>query len=231
MWPRLDGLRLLSPGRLLTPHRLYCLPKLISHYRSPRCRQTAQPSPLAPESRLRAEAISSLNARLTALRFFEGHPCYTPPLEQTAYRQHFAQVITRGIFTEITLEHPKHERRLDFTIQAVYQRKAPQAGEVVSRAELSIDIPADEESSIHKVDSGREDWSIPVHCRARGNPGGWSVGSYTVDVYINGKRSLAARLQSTTNPSVCSELVRSSPAVLTSRDGEDAQAERGQPLR
>ena len=144
------------------------------------------PSELTPEV-LKLKAIPSLNARLTALRFFEGDPCDEPPLKERTYRQRFAKVITRDIFTEITLEYPKREQRFDFTTQAVYQRRAPQDGEVVSRSELRTYIPAGEQRSIHSLESGKWALGIPVHCSAIGNPGDWSVGSYTVDVYINGE--------------------------------------------
>jgi hypothetical protein len=97
--------------------------------------------------------IPSVNARLTALRFFEGHPCRVPPLEQRVYRQRFEKAITLEIYTELTLEHPKYGRRLHVTIQAVYQRHAPQEGEIIGRPELRTYIPADEQRSIHWLDS------------------------------------------------------------------------------
>jgi hypothetical protein len=130
--------------------------------------------------------IPSLNARLIALRFFEGHPCRMPPLEQRVYRQRFAKAITLEIYTEITLEHPKYERRLNVTIQAVYQRNAPQDGEIISRPELRTYIPADEQRSIHSLDSNRGG-GFPTSCLSYPR-GGWPVGAYTVAVSINGEK-------------------------------------------
>lgn len=151
---------------------------------------SAEPALSPPESAPRppkVEAIPSLNARLTALRFFEGDPCDEPPLKERTYRQRFAQVITRDVFTEITLEYPKREQRLNFTIEAVYQRKTPQDGEIIGRPESKTYLPADEQRSMHSFHSGRLK-GVGVCGFWHERRGGWSVGSYTVDVYINGEK-------------------------------------------
>jgi hypothetical protein len=130
--------------------------------------------------------IPSLHARLTALRFFEGHPCRVPPLEHRVYRQRFAKAVTLEIYTEITLEHPKYERRLDVTVQAVYQRTAPHDGEIIGRPELRTYLPAGEPRSLHWLDSNRGG-GFPASCLSY-RRGGWAVGPYTVEVYINGEK-------------------------------------------
>jgi hypothetical protein len=129
--------------------------------------------------------IPSLNARLTALRFFEGHPCYEPLLKERTYRHRFAKDITRDVFTELTLEYPQRDQRLDFTIRAVYQREAGQQGKVVSRPELKTYLPAESQKSLHSFRSsqGRR---LTCPRGASGGGGKWSIGSYTVDVYIGG---------------------------------------------
>jgi hypothetical protein len=70
-----------------------------------------------------------LNARLTALRFFEANPCDIPPLGQRAYKQHFTRKFARDIFTEFTLEHPKRDQRLDITVHAFYRHEGKVMGE------------------------------------------------------------------------------------------------------
>jgi hypothetical protein len=130
----------------------------------------------------KVEEIPSLNARLTALRFFESNPCEVPPLEERTYRQRFAQVITREIFTELTLEHPKHERRRGITIQGFYRHK----GREVGRPELETDISADRQGSVYWFYKGQNEVARPLCFNyPRGQ---WSAGSYTVDVYINGDK-------------------------------------------
>jgi hypothetical protein len=157
---------------------------------------SSQPAPSTPgstpqPSNVEEVQIPLLNARLTALRFFEGDSCDLLPPERRAYRQRFAKVITRDIYTEITLEYPKREQRLDFTIQAVYQYKAPEGGKVVNSPELSTYLPADSQKSLHtfRSDEGRVCCSFPcIGLSERRRLGGWSAGSYTVDVYINGEK-------------------------------------------
>jgi hypothetical protein len=127
-----------------------------------------------------------LNARLTALRFFEANPCDVPPLGQRAYRQRFTQKFARNIFTEFTLEHPKREQRLDFTIRAFYRHE----GKVMGDPAWETYIRADQLESVywfHK-DQGRQ---LPYLCDGKTQLLGyhnWEVGSYTVEVYINRER-------------------------------------------
>jgi hypothetical protein len=145
--------------------------------------QPAPSTPKPPSQDFNVVPIPSLNARLTALRFFEGNPCEVPPLEKRAYKQRFAQVITREIYTELTLEHPKHERRLDITIQAFYRHE----GKIVGRPVLETYIPADKQESIYWFDKDQGQGRV-LSCIGSYPRGRWSVGPYTVDVYINGEK-------------------------------------------
>ena len=89
-------------------------------------RTQAPPSTPEPATQdFKVMPLPSLNAHFTALQFYEGNPCDEPPPERRVYRQRFAQAITREIFTEITLEYPKRDQRLDFTIQGIYKHKTP----------------------------------------------------------------------------------------------------------
>src|SRR5215510_12584430 len=80
-------------------------------------------TPQPPTQDFKVVSIPSLNARLTALRFFEGTPCNEPSLEERTYRQRFAKVMTSDIYTEFTLEHPKHDRQVKITIQGFYHHQ------------------------------------------------------------------------------------------------------------
>jgi hypothetical protein len=152
---------------------------------------TTSPSTQAPPSTpepatqdFKVKPVPSLNAHFTALQFYEGNPCDEPPPERRVYRQRFAKVITRQVYTEITLEYPKRDQRLDFTIQGIYKHKTPRGAEVLAKPELKTYSPADSQRSSHWFSSQVG----LIHC-VSGVGGGrnWSVGSYTVDVYINGE--------------------------------------------
>jgi hypothetical protein len=110
---------------------------------TPPSTQLSPPTSQPPTQDFTVVPLPSLNARLTALQFFEADPCDVLPRGQRAYRQRFAKVFTREIFTELALEHPKHERRLDFIIQAFYRHE----GKVIHRPELETYIPADKQGS------------------------------------------------------------------------------------
>ena len=186
------ALYVVPPARLIPPRPPEVLPPTppepaTKEKRSP---STSESTPQAPK--IEEVQMPSLNARFTALRFFEGHSCDKLPPERRVYRQRFAKVITRDIFTEITLEYSKREQRLDFTIQAVYQHKTPEGGNVVNRPELRTYLPADSQKSLHafRSDEGKSLCCGRV-CVYESDPrplGGWSVGLYIVDVYINGEK-------------------------------------------
>jgi hypothetical protein len=200
------ALYVVPPARLIPPRPPEVLPPTRSEPAtkekppspSPTGSPGTQVSPRTSESTLQAPKIEEiqipwLNAYITALRFFEGHTCHEIPLHERVYRQRFTTVITRDVFTEITLEYPKRERRLDFTIQAVYQRKTPDNGVIVSRAQLKTSLSADGERSIHLLHSRQgENICCSFICGpAFASPptaGSWPVGLYTVDVYIQGEK-------------------------------------------
>jgi hypothetical protein len=136
---------------------------------------STQPSPTPPEPTVQApqgEAIPSLNARLTALRFFE-----TGPADQKIYKQRFPQAFTQAIMAEIALQHPKPGRRIDFVIQALL---FSEGGRKINTLRINSYIAADSESSIHTFDVAEGMFYV--------GPGHWSVGSYRLDVYINDQK-------------------------------------------
>jgi hypothetical protein len=81
------------------------------------------------------------------------------------YRKRFAKTITRDILTDMTLGYPKPERRIDFTIQAVYQNER---GKVVDTPENRISIPTDGQESVHALGIGMAAYFPGLF---------WSVGS------------------------------------------------------
>jgi hypothetical protein len=186
-----------------------------------------EPPPPPPKTQdFQVVPLPLLNARLTALRFFEANPCDIPPLGQRAYKQHFTRKFARQIFgcpgipvvthqmwlprrakpletfgrplndvlfsrefresqifTEVTLEHPKRERRLDFRIHAFYQHEEKVMGE----PEWETYIRADQLESVYWI---HKDEGVFPLCsgKAQLRRHNWEVGSYTVEVYINQER-------------------------------------------
>ena len=132
-------------------------------------------SPLPPEPTtqlLKVESLPSLDARVTALRFFAGDCGNAPRLQQRKYTRRFP---TGGggvpwyhaIYTEIMLEYPMPERRIYFTLKAIYQSE--DTGVLDTQEERTY-IPLGQQSSAYWIGS------CGYHDR---------VGFYLVDVYIN----------------------------------------------
>jgi hypothetical protein len=107
---------------------------------------TQLPPPQPEKQDFKVVPLPSLNARVTAVRFFEHSPCSkVPSVEERTYQQRFPQVMTREIYTELTLAHPKQERRLKITIQGFYRHK----GHVVNKPEVKTDIPPNQQESVY----------------------------------------------------------------------------------
>lgn len=67
------------------------------------------------------DSISSLNAKITSLRFFEsGYEDI--PRKQQVYKKRFEKSKTRYVNWEMKLEYPAPRRRVDFSIDAVWSR-------------------------------------------------------------------------------------------------------------
>jgi len=145
-----------------------------------------EPPPPPPKTQdFQVVPLPLLNARLTALRFFEANPCDIPPLGQRAYKQYFTRKFARDIFTEFTLEHPKREQRLDFNVHAFYRHE----GKVIGEPASETYIRADQLGSVYWFhrDQGRQ---VLLPCSGKTLFWGhnWEVGSYTVEIYINRER-------------------------------------------
>jgi hypothetical protein len=143
---------------------------------SPTFRNASDPRTAAsvPEARIiqeRVQSISSLDARVTKVLFFESGRSSVMPPETTTYRSRFAQADTRTVYTEIHLDHPPPGKRVDFTV-AVYIREN---GTTFRIEELDARVEGDWTASYHRIGG--------AHTR----PGRWRVGMYNVEVQINGE--------------------------------------------
>jgi hypothetical protein len=132
----------------------------------------ASPPPPEPTTKLlKVESLPSLDARVTALRFFPGG-CHSdaPRPQARKYARRFPTGGIRAVYamyTEITLEHPPPERRIYFTLKAVYQSE--DTGVLDTQEERTY-IPLGQQSSVYWIGS----CGYPKR-----------VGFYMVDVYIN----------------------------------------------
>jgi hypothetical protein len=130
-------------------------------------------SPPEPTTQLlKVESLPSLDARVTALRFFAGDCHKAPRPQQRKYTRRFSTGrggvrVSYAIYTEITLEHSTPGRRIYFTLKAIYQSE--DTGVFDTREQRTY-IPLDQQSSVYLIGS------CGFHAR---------VGFYPVDVYIN----------------------------------------------
>jgi hypothetical protein len=134
------------------------------------CTPSSPPPPDPTTQLFKVESLPSLDARVTALRFFAGD-CYNAPGPQARkYTRRFpVGGLIYAIYAEITLEYPMPERRIYFTLKAIYQSE--DIG-VIDTREKRTYIPLDQQSSVY--------W-IGGNCRHAIR----AIGFYTVDVYIN----------------------------------------------
>ena len=133
-------------------------------------------TPSVPEPKIfhdHVELIPSLNARVTKILFFESGRSDIELRQKRIYESRFAQASTRTIYTEIRLEHPQSERRIDFTITLVCTRENGTTFRI--------------EDYKGRLEPG---WTSSEHWIGVGNhgPGDWDAGTYQVDVDINGEK-------------------------------------------
>lgn len=115
-----------------------------------------------------ASDVPLLNAKVTALRFFEGG--YRPlPREQRKYDNRFEQSKTKYVSWELNLEHPAPSQRVPFVIRSVWYRPD---GSILTRQSLPASLDNDSSSSYHTLGRG----------------GAWKPGLYQVDLYVEGTK-------------------------------------------
>ena len=132
--------------------------------------------PTAVEPKIIEEQIalgSSVNARVTKVRFFEGERSKLAFISDRTYETRFAKTITRTIYTEINLDYPRPETNVYFPITLYFR----QNGRTLRIEEARSSIRSYWTSSDHWVSAGNFD------------PGKWTVGNYEIDVYINDKKA------------------------------------------
>ena len=132
--------------------------------------------PTAVEPKILEEPIalgSSVNARVTKVRFFEGERSKLAFISDRTYETRFAKTITRTIYTEINLDYPRPETNVYFPITLYFR----QNGRTLRIEEARSSIRSEWTSSDHLVSAGNFD------------PGKWTVGNYEIDVYINDKKA------------------------------------------
>ena len=117
--------------------------------------------------------IPSLNAKVTALRFFET-PYTMVPREKREYANRFGKGEVRFIGWELSLEFPSPGRQVDFPIEQVWYRAD---GTVFARQTLQTHMEAAWTSSFHYQSWG---WN---------NRGNWPAGAYRVDLYVGGQKA------------------------------------------
>lgn len=143
------------------------------------CSTTRLESPAVPtavEPKILEEPIalgSSVNARVTKVRFFEGERSKLAFISDRTYETRFAKTITRTIYTEINLDYPRPETNVYFPITLYFR----QNGRTLRIEEARSSIRSEWNSSDHWVSAGNFD------------PGKWTVGNYEIDVYINDKKA------------------------------------------
>ena len=132
--------------------------------------------PAAVEPKMTEEPIalgSSLNARVTKVRFFEGERSKLALTSDRTYDTRFAKTLTRTVYTDINLDYARPESNVTFPITLYFR----QNGRTLRIEEVQSSIRSDWTSSDHLVSAGNFD------------PGKWTVGNYEVDVYINAKKA------------------------------------------
>ena len=143
------------------------------------CSTTRLESPAVPtavEPKILEEPIalgSSVNARVTKVRFFEGERSKLAFISDRTYETRFAKTITRTIYTEINLDYLRPETNVYFPITLYFR----QNGRTLRIEEARSSIRSEWTSSDHLVSAGNFD------------PGKWTVGNYEIDVYINDKKA------------------------------------------
>jgi hypothetical protein len=115
--------------------------------------------------------IPAIHANATSIRFYEKGESKLE-LNKRNYGHVFTKSKTRYVSWELNLEHPQHVRRADFNIKAILYSAD---GSIVSEQTLPTYIDADWIGSYHSDSWGQNKY------------GNWQVGSYRVELYIDGK--------------------------------------------
>lgn len=150
-----------------------------SSVKSPSVSKTVSPLPAPQILTDKAPSIPSLDARVTKLVFFSSSPSDISPLRNPIYKNQFAHTTTTTVHPEIHLDHVPPAKRVFFAL-TVHIREN---GKTVRIVDYDSRIDADSTSSYH---------SVGVGVLGTGN---WRVGTYDVDVHINGEKIATGHFQ------------------------------------
>jgi hypothetical protein len=135
---------------------------------------SAIPTPGEPQIVEQPIALApSVNGRVTNVQFFEGERSKRAFMADRNYENRFATKMTRTIYTEIDLEHPRPASNIYFPVTLYFR----QNGQTLRIEEFGTRITPDWTSSSHVISAGNFE------------PGKWPVGKYEVDIFINAKKA------------------------------------------
>lgn len=139
----------------------------------------SSPVPVMSEPKIIEEQVAltpSFSAHPTSIRFFEGERSKLALVNDKTYETRFKKRLTRMIYTEIDLDHPRPAMNVYFPIMLYFRT----SGKTVRVEEIQTRIDPQWSASSHTVGAGYFE------------PGKWAVGDYEVDVYINSKKTATA---------------------------------------
>jgi hypothetical protein len=129
-------------------------------------------------------AIRALDAKVTALRFFEAGATL-PPASQRRYTTRFPLATTRNVVWELDLAHPAPGRWLPVPIEALLFFRDAAGERVVQRRVFHSAAPANWSDTYHMDFFGWEDdYYYDRAGSTTRSPGRWLPGSYRVDLYV-----------------------------------------------
>jgi len=131
--------------------------------------------------------VTQLDAKVTALRFYEGDA--TASRAQRSYRTQFSQATTRDVNWELDLSHPPPHRWLPLTIEALLFYRDAAGERVVQRKVLQSAAPADWSDTHHTDFFGWEDDYYFYRSGATTrSPGRWMPGMYRVELHVGNSK-------------------------------------------
>ena len=128
--------------------------------------------------------IKQLDAKVTALRFYEADATAASPAKRS-YRTQFSLATTRDVSWELDLSHPPPHRWLPLVIEALLFYRDVDGERVVQRKVLQSAAPADWSDTHHNDFFGWENDYYYDRSGARTpSPRRWLPGIYRVDLYV-----------------------------------------------
>jgi hypothetical protein len=128
--------------------------------------------------------IRVLDAKVSALRFFEAGPTL-PPAAQRRYGTSFPLATTRNVVWELDLTHPPPHRWVPVPIEALLFFRDASGERVVQRKVFQTAAPADWSDTYHMDFFGwQDDYYYHRSGATTRSPGRWLPGMYRVDLYV-----------------------------------------------